>query len=115
VKRILLLLSLLWVLELSGQTPTPSAYPIQVRVTDSKMVLLGTESAFRQNIGVLIDGKKYRLQSIGMPNSLLVLGDYKARIVKDDHGKGAYDRWQVYEFQFPDHKTRQYLVVEQTD
>jgi hypothetical protein len=35
--------------------------------------------------------------------------------VSDEHFKGNYDSWQVYEFQFPDGKTRKFLVVGQLE
>jgi len=40
----------------------------------------------------------------------LVPGDYKAKLVRDDH-KNAYDSFQDYEFLFPDGKTREYFLV----
>jgi hypothetical protein len=45
---------------------------------------------------------------------LLALGDYKAKLVKDEH-KTTYGSNQVYEFLFPDKKTRQFTVVGQTE
>ena len=39
----------------------------------------------RQSLTVTIDGKKYELESLGRPNPLPMLGDYKARLVKDQH------------------------------
>ena len=37
-------------------------------------------------------------------------GDYKARIVKDHHS-GAADVWRIYEFQLPDKKPREFLMI----
>ena len=45
---------------------------------------------------------------------LLVLGDYKAKLVKDEH-RTTYDSYQVYEFLFPDGKTRKFQVVGQIE
>ena len=39
----------------------------------------------RQGLTVTIDGKKYELEFLGRPNALQMLGDYKARLVKDQH------------------------------
>ncbi len=47
-------------------------------------------------------------------NVLLSLGDYKAKIVRDDH-KVTYDSYKIYEFLFPDQKTRKFIVVGQTE
>jgi hypothetical protein len=47
------------------------------------------DSAFYQSLGVIIDGKRYELESLGAPNALLMLGDYKARLVKDQHWAGG--------------------------
>jgi hypothetical protein len=50
------------------------------------------------------------LESITATNTLLLPGDYKARIVKDHHASD-YDVWRVYEFQLPDKKVRQFLMI----
>ena len=62
---------------------------------------------------VVIDGKKYELQSVFDMGGVLALGDYKAKLVKDEH-RGS-DSLQVYEFLFPDKKTRQFRVVGLTE
>jgi len=46
--------------------------------------------------------------------NLLALGDYKAKLVKDDH-KTPYESIRMYEFQFPDKKTRKFAVAGQTE
>jgi hypothetical protein len=85
-------------------------YNLNVHVGTSRMVLEGNSSAHHQNLDVVIDGKKYQLESIDATNTLLMPGDYKARIVKDHHG-ADYDVWRVYEIQLPDKKVRQFLMV----
>jgi hypothetical protein len=67
-----------------------------------------------QKLSVVIDGKKCELESDGVPNMLLALGDYKAKLVKDEH-KVTYDSYQIYEFLFPDEKTRKFIVVGQME
>jgi hypothetical protein len=42
--------------------------------------------------------------------ALLALGDYKAKLVQDQH-KSAYESSQAYEFLFPDNTTRKFTVV----
>ena len=93
----------------------PAEYNINVHVSASRMVLEGDSTLHHQYLNVMIDGKRYELHSIGGPQALLILGDYKARLVTDEHGKGGYDWWQVYEFRFSDKKTRRFLVVGQLE
>jgi len=94
----------------AGAKPNPAEYTIGVHVGASHMVLEGNSVTHHQHLNVVIDGKKYELESIGAPNALLVPGDYKAKLVKDEHAR-TYDSWQTYEFLFPDGKTREFLVV----
>jgi len=101
----------------SWAAPSPDEYSINVHVSSSHWVmspaiLVGPEPFLRLN--VIIDGKKYDLESVNYPNTLLVLGDYKAKLVKNEH-RGGYDSFQVYEFLFSDHKTRQFRVVGETE
>lgn len=100
---------------LAWSLPNSPEYNIGVHVNVSRMVLEGNSSARHQNLSVLMDGKKYELESIGATNTLLVPGDYRARLVKDHHSSGDYDVWRVYEFQLPDKKTREFLVVGQSE
>jgi hypothetical protein len=99
---------------LAWSLPNPE-YNLDVHVSASRMVLEGHSIGHHQNLSVLIDGKKYELESIDATNTLLMLGDYKARLVKDHHGSGDYDVWRIYELQLPDKKTRQFLVVGQSE
>jgi hypothetical protein len=92
----------------------PAEYNINIHVSASRMVVHG-DSPYYQLLNTTIGGKKYELSSIGPPQRLLMLGDYKARLVSDEHFKGNYDSWQVYEFQFPDGETRKFLVVGQLE
>jgi hypothetical protein len=105
-----LLLSMFALACWAGTTAKSAEYTTSVHVTASHMVLEGNSIAHHQHLGVVIEGKKYELESIRAVNSLLMLGDYKAKLVKDIHGT-TYDSWQVYEFLLPDNKTRQFLVV----
>ena len=83
-------------------------YNVNVHVSSSSIDLGG-----HQVLDVVIQGKKYELRSELSIGKLLELGNYKAKLVKDDHPT-AYDSSQVYEFLFPD-KTRPYVVVRQTE
>lgn len=95
--------------------PETPEYSMNVHVNTSRMVQEGTSTAHHQKLSVVIDGKKYELESIASPNALLALGDYKARIVKDHHNSSAYDVWRIYELLLPDNKVRQFLVVGESE
>ena len=85
-------------------------YNLNVHVSSSRMTLERGGGAHFQRVKAVIDGKKYELESIEAPNALLMPGEYRARIVKDHHA-GAADVWRIYEFQLPDKKVRQFLMV----
>jgi hypothetical protein len=92
-----------------------SDYSVDVHVSATRLVR-DTRSVGRyQALTVTIEGKKYELESLDYPNALLMLGDYKARLAKDQHWTGPYDSYRVYEFLFPDNKKRQFLVVGQSE
>jgi hypothetical protein len=88
---------------LAPAAPAPDEYSINVHVTSSYL-LNGL-----QGMDVVINAKKYQLNGI-FKNGFLALGDYKAKLVKDEH-KTAYSWAQEYEFLFPDNKTAKFEVV----
>ena len=108
-KKIALVVLLVSVLAWAGSDPNPADYTVNVHVSSSHMVLVRERSAFNQRLNVTIDGKKYELWCSSV-NALLALGDYKAKLVRDEH-RTTYDSYQVYEFLFPDHRTRKFEVV----
>jgi hypothetical protein len=97
---VLLASALAW----AGTDPDPTDYTVNVHVSssskDDKGILI---------LNVVIDEKKYALSGY-VSGMLLALGDYKAKLVKDEH-KTTYGSFQVYEFLFPDKKIRQFEVV----
>jgi hypothetical protein len=105
----LVILLLFSTLAWAGANSNPDDYAINIHVTSSRMVGANT-----QRLKVVIDGKKYVLEASGKYGFVLALGDYKAKLVRDDH-RSAYDSRQIYEFRFPDNKTRQFWVVGQTE
>lgn len=107
---ILLLSAFAW----AGANHDPAEYTINVHVSASRIAVEGKSIARRQELTVVIDGKKYELESVLFPNALMALGDYKAKLVKDEH-RGKYDSVQIYEFLLPDNKTRQFGVVGQSE
>jgi hypothetical protein len=92
---------------LAPAAPAPDEYPINVHVTSSYSL------SGAQGLDVVIHAKKYQLS--GVPRGgLLALGDYKAKLVKDEH-QTPYESYQEYEFLFPDNKTRKFEVVGQSE
>ncbi len=89
----------------------PDAYSINIHVRSS--YFLHANGVVSQMLDVTIDGKKYQLVGI-QTGELLALGDYKAKLIKDEH-RTTYESDQVYEFLFPDKKTRKFSVVGQTE
>jgi hypothetical protein len=96
-------------------SPKPAEYNITVHVSASRAVKHSENAPRYQLLAVTINGKKYELESVLGVREVLMLGDYKARLVTDGHGKGEYDSRQVYEFQFSDKWTREYEVVGQME
>lgn len=104
MKKIALVVLLLFSALTWAGTSDPADYTINVHVNSVRLLEHGD-----LRLKVTIDGKKYELW--GSPiGALLVPGDYKARLVKDKHPR-AYDSYKVYEFLFPDNKTRNYRLV----
>jgi hypothetical protein len=91
-------------------------YNVNIHVTASYMLRDHGDGARRQQLDVVIDGRKLQLESETIPNALLSLGDYKAKLVKNDHWRGApYDSYEVYEMLLPDKHTRRFIVVGQSE
>ncbi|HXO33964.1 MAG TPA: hypothetical protein VN901_16565 [Candidatus Acidoferrales bacterium] len=93
---------------LAPAAPAPDEYSINVHATSSYLLGAG------QGLDVVINAKKYQLSGDPRAGALLALGDYKAKLVKDDHPT-AYESHQQYEFLFPDNKTRKFWVVGQSE
>jgi hypothetical protein len=103
--------ALLW----AGTGTNPADYTVNVHVGASRMVHYEEKSvAYSQVLNIVIDGKKYELESYGAVNALLAVGDYKAKLVRNDR-HGTYDSFRVSEFLFPDQKTRKFIVVGQAE
>jgi hypothetical protein len=97
---------------LAAQTPT--GYTINVHVGASRCTPNYGAGAYYHELDVVRDGKKYELQALMSDCALLALGDYPAKLTQDKH-KTAYESARTYELLFPDKKTRQYMVVGQTE
>ena len=109
MKKIALAALLLSAFVWAGTPPKPADYTINVHVSKS---YFGTHG--EQRADAVIDGKKYELVAGPDYPMLLALGDYKAKLVKDEH-RGTYGFRQEYEFVFSDQRTKKFRVVGQTE
>lgn len=111
-------------LAFAAPKPEPAEYTVAVHVYSSGMVsvcnnFLGNAGCkLREHLNAVIDGKKYELNSKEYADAALLTGDYKAKLITDEPpdpytGKPptSYEYHQIYEFLFPDGKTRRYIVV----
>jgi hypothetical protein len=108
---ILLVSTFLWA------APSPDDYPIDVHVVSSYFVTVpghGGSVGESQKLSVLIGGKKYELTAIASRAGLLSLGDYKAKLIRDEH-KTTYQSNQEYELLFPDKTTKKFYVTGQSE
>jgi hypothetical protein len=116
-KVALVVLLLCSALAWAGSEPNPADYTINVHVSSSLLDISysggGNERA-KQRLKTTIDGKKYELRSVHSSDTVLAPGDYKAKLIRDEH-KTSYDSSRLYEFLFPDHKTRTFEVVGMTE
>lgn len=98
-------------------------YPVKIHVVSSRVFTdprMDGAPEISQMLGVIIDGKKYDLEGppIKKPDrrsiTLLALGDYRAKLVLDEHDT-TYESAQAYEFLFSDNKKIKLFVVAQTE
>jgi hypothetical protein len=101
---------LLLLATLAPAAPAPDEYSINVYVTSSYTI---SGASGGQGLDVVIHAKKYQLGGVAR-GGLLALGEYKAKLVKDEH-QTAYESHQEYEFLFPDNKTRNFEVIGQSE
>jgi hypothetical protein len=102
MKNALLVVVLLFsALASAGSDSNPADYTINVHVSSARA------KGGSITLKVTIDGKKYELEG---PGQLLLPGDYKAKLLKDEH-KNPYEIYQMHQFLFPDKKTRWYVLV----
>lgn len=122
VKFLIAILLLTPVLAHAKWKPNPADYPVTIHVHSSELTavcrnFLGNcPFELRQHLNVVIDGKKYEMNSTGFADAALVIGDYKAKLLDEDspskdNPPKSYEYHQKYEFLFPDDDTRKYVVV----
>jgi hypothetical protein len=109
MKKLVLVVLLLSAFSFAANKPTPVDYNLNVHVSASSL------QGAAPFLNVIIDGKYYQLSGERPVDAfkhyeLLALGDYKARLVTDQHST-AYESWQVYEFLFADGRTLKFNVV----
>jgi hypothetical protein len=110
MKRAILITLLLFAVS-TVTVAAPNDYPVAIHVHSS--YFLYNNGGVSQMLDTVIDGKKFMLADFAT-GQLLAIGDYKAKFIKDEH-KTPYESHQVYEFLFPDGKTRNFNVVGQTE
>jgi hypothetical protein len=100
--------------------PNPADYTIAVHVQSSRFVDQcssddkGSMCFMILSLSVLIDGKKVELDDQSPSKEVIVPGDYKARILKEDTSH-SYEYSRTYELLFPDGATRKYNVVGESE
>ena len=103
--------------------PNPADYTVAIHVQSSRVVVDCSDvtsgnsvCGWGQQLTVLINGKKYGLDSAAMMRTadLLRVGDYKAKILNDET-KHTYEYLRTYEILFVDGTTRSYYVAEETE
>jgi len=105
----------------SWAKPKPEDYTIAVHVQASHLIneCRGSSSlircSFKLHLDVVIDGKKFDLNSKDDLELVLRRGDYKAKVVGTDSPQSSVDSNLEYEFLFPDGTTRKYRVVGETE
>lgn len=100
---------------------TPDTYPIAIRVTSEhwKAWLSPNYSDAVLRLKVVIDGKKYTLQSESVRYwhtlpSLMTLGRYPARIVREHHASDK--EYSVeYALKMPDGTSRKFVVIGESE
>lgn len=119
--KTILALTLLFSLPLFAASPSAD-YNINIHVSQSR---IGTDcgSAFKgsstcesvQQLSVLVDGAKYELESKTLlPKGVVALGDYKAKLVKDQQ-KPTHEFNRTYSLMFPDGSARDFVVTGQVE
>ena len=109
-----------FVASVSRAADTDATYTIRIHVASSELRNecttsdRGSACTVHQVLAVIIDGKKYSLESVRPQRSILSTGDYQSRIVNDSSkGPSQYER--RYELHFADGKAAQYEVVGESE
>jgi len=112
MKGLLVVLMMICPMVALGQAKAAKeSFPIHVHVTASKFVVIPSQLSdsggdLIDELTVIIDGKKYlwAVPTPGRRNSLLLPGNYKARVISDKH-YAPYEVNRRYKMLLPDGKT----------
>ena len=118
-KLLLLTMLLLPAVPMAGEKkqppPNPADYPLTLHVYSSHMADLCAPGCICvQHLNIVMGKLKYELSDTISRSDLLRVGDYKARILKDETDR-SYEYQRKYEFLLPDGATREYLVVAESE
>jgi hypothetical protein len=117
--------ALLW----AEKTPNPADFTTAVHVQSSHLVSICTENwgffnsggagkaarcSFKQQLNVVINGKKYELNSKDEITAVFRTGDYKAKEIPGATPL-AVEYNAAYDFLFPDGTVRRYIVVGESE
>jgi hypothetical protein len=103
--------------------PNPSDFAVNIHVQSSRLkvecgdVTSGTSVCYwYQYLSAMVDGKKVELRGNMMVRNeyLLKLGDYKAKILKEEDTR-VYGYQRTYQMLFPDGAVAEYLVVGESE
>jgi hypothetical protein len=93
----------------------PTQFTVAIHVQPSRLAdPCAPGCIWVQHLNVIIDGKEYELSDTIARTDLLRVGEYKARIFKDETER-PYEYQRTYEFLMPDGGTRKYVVVAETE
>ena len=93
----------------AANKPNSDEYTTTIHVTSSHLEFWGLDF---QCVDAMIDGKKYVLRGdvVRRKIPLLALGDYKGKLVTDEHPT-TYLSARAYQLLLPDNKTMKFTVI----
>jgi hypothetical protein len=93
----------------------PADYSLTLHVESSRLYdLCAPTCVWVQHLFIPMDGKKYELTDTVPRHDLLRLGNYKARISKDEQGS-SYEYDREYEILLPGGDVRRYIVIGESE
>jgi hypothetical protein len=101
--------------------PNPAEYTVAIHVQSSRLTPACSDVTngnsfcrWTQHLTVLINEKKCELDSTIVTPDLLRVGDYKAKMLKEET-KHPYEYLRTYEFLFSDGTIRDYYVMGESE
>jgi hypothetical protein len=97
------------------KTTNPADYTINVHVQSSRLAECGKDNFFSCGyLDVVSDGKKFELKQFKSTQELLRVGDYKAKIDREDTKKSFVDS-RSYDLLLPDGSALRFDVVGESE